>query len=266
LASVITYRIQRKIEAATMDSKTRTAPQRPETRTGIVSKEPIHEQILPYIRQDIVTNRWKPGDRLPEPALCREFGVSRTPLRDVLKILEREGLVRLLPHVGAVVTELDPPDLSEKFEVLAALEQIAAMKVARSRPKQAVREIERLHQAMVEASAKGQRNRYYELNDQFHRAIVTGAENATLSAMHETIMWHVYRARHQVNEDEPLRKTSVQHQAVLVNHILAGREEEAGRAMRQHLEEVGQKVLARMRALALASAKGAKASRRGKAR
>ncbi len=238
----------------------------PEARWAVVSKEPIHEQILPYIRQDIVTNRWKPGDRLAEPTLCREFGVSRTPLRDALKILELEGLVRLLPHVGAVVTELDPPDLSEKFEVLAALEQIAAAKVARSRPKQALREIERLHQAMAEASARGQRGRYYELNDQFHRAIVTGAENGTLSAIHETIMWHVHRARHLVNEDQPLHKSSVEHQAHLVGHIVEGREEEAGRAMRRHLEEVAQKVLARMRALALESAKRAKPARRGKDR
>src|SRR5687767_11483162 len=105
-------------------------PSAPLNRPSIVSREPIHEQILPHIRRDIVTNRWAPGERLPEMELCAEFGVSRTPLRDVLKILEVDGLVELVPHVGAVVTRLDPPDLADKLEVLSGLEQTAAMKVA----------------------------------------------------------------------------------------------------------------------------------------
>src|SRR3954451_2412020 len=84
-------------------------------RAGLGSKEPIHEQVLPLIRRDIIENRWQPGERLPEPDLCAEFGVSRTPMRDVLKILEAEGLVQLLPHVGAVITRLDAPDLADKL-------------------------------------------------------------------------------------------------------------------------------------------------------
>ena len=68
-------------------------------RRRLIVKELIHEQILTHIRQDIISNRWEPGHRLSEPDLCREFGVSRTPMREALKVLETEGLVILRPHV-----------------------------------------------------------------------------------------------------------------------------------------------------------------------
>ena len=146
-------------------------------------REPIHEQILPLLRNDIVEGRWQPGDRLAEPELCGELGVSRTPLRDALRILETEGLVRLVPHVGAVVTLIDPPDLLEKLEVLAELEQFAAMRDAAT--------LARLHvldKAMADAASERNMQSYYALNDQFHRAIVLGATNDTLARLHETMM------------------------------------------------------------------------------
>lgn len=212
-------------------------------RTRVVSKEPIHEQILPHIRRDIVLNRWAPDERLPEMELCEEFGVSRTPLRDVLKILEVEGLVTLLPHVGAIVTPLDPPDLAEKLEVMSGLEQMSAMKIAEVQPAAAIREIERLHKAMALAAKNGQARKYYALNDEFHRAIVLGSSNHTLAKMHETVMWHVSRARNYANEHEPLTQSAAEHHDAIIERILARDPDGAARAMRGHLEEVTQTVL-----------------------
>jgi DNA-binding GntR family transcriptional regulator len=216
-------------------------------RGRLVSKEPIHEQILPHIRQDIVQSRWQPGERLPEPQLCREFGVSRTPLRDALKILEAEGLVRLHPHVGAVVTPLDPPDLADKLEVLSALEQAAAMKVARTRPAATIADIARLHAAMGRAARAGAVGDYYRLNDSFHRAIVLGAQNPSLARMHEMVMWHIHRARLRANEHERLTDTAAEHHSAIVTGIATGAPDAAGQAMREHLEEVARTVLAQHR-------------------
>lgn len=222
----------------------------------MVTKEPIHEQILPHIRRDIVLNRWDPGERLPEMELCEEFGVSRTPLRDVLKILEVEGLIQLLPHVGAIVTPLDPPDLAEKLEAMSDLEQISAMKVARRRPAAALKEIERVYAAMIQAAKDGHVAKYYHLNDEFHRAIVVGAANETLSKMHETIMWHVSRARNRANEREPLTPRAAEHHSAIVECIMNGDEVGAGRAMREHLDEVAANVVARISGQAPAASQG----------
>jgi DNA-binding GntR family transcriptional regulator len=212
-------------------------------RSAIVSKEPIHEQVLPHIRRDIIENRWAPGERLLEPDLCAEFGVSRTPMRDVLKILEADGLVELVPHVGAVVTRLDPPDLADRLDVLIALEQAAAITVARTRPPQTLRHIQRLNRAMIKAAEAQRAALYYRLNDEFHRVIVLGANNAVLSRTHEIMMWHVYRARHRANEHEPLAPWAADHHRHIIEALLSGDAEEAGAEMRRHLEEVKRSVV-----------------------
>jgi DNA-binding GntR family transcriptional regulator len=216
-------------------------------RSRTVNKELMHEQVLPVLRNDIISNRWEPGERIPEPVLCSEFGISRTPLREALKILETEGLVELRPHVGVVVTALDPPDLADKFEVLIGFEQFAAAKVARLRRSETIDAIIRIQDEMVEAAAAADVARYYDLNDRFHCAIVDGAGNATLSRMHRTIMWHVRRARHRVHEYEPAHKTSAEQHNAIIRHLRAGAEEGAGRAARAHLEDIAAAVMSKVR-------------------
>ena len=127
-----------------------------------VSKGLIHEQIVPLLRNDIISNRWEPGERLPEPGLCEEFQISRTPLREAFKILEAEGLVELRPHVGVVVTPLDPPDLADRFEVLIGFEQFAASKVARRRDPETIDAMVRAQDAMEKALAAGDVARVFE--------------------------------------------------------------------------------------------------------
>jgi len=216
-------------------------------RAVIVSREPIHEQILPHIRRDIVEGRWAPGERLPEPLLCKEFGISRTPLRDALKVLESEGLIELVPHVGAVVTDPSVPDVAEKMEVLAALEQIAAAKVARTRPKATLDAIRRLHKGMQRAAASHDPTTYYRLNDEFHRTIVLGAANKTLAEMHERIMWHVHRARHRANQYERLSEGAAEHHDRIVRHILDGEAAAASQAIAEHLDDVSATILGQPR-------------------
>jgi len=213
----------------------------------VVSREPIHEQILPHIRRDIVEGRWAPGERLPEPLLCKAFGISRTPLRDALKILESEGLIELLPHVGAVVTDPTVPDVAEKMEVLAALERLAAERVAETRPAAALSEIRRLHAGMKKAATARDAATYYRLNDEFHRAIVVGSGNRTLMEMHERIMWHVHRARHRANEYERLSADAAEHHDRIVRHILAGDVAAAAQATREHLRDVSDIILGQNR-------------------
>jgi DNA-binding GntR family transcriptional regulator len=204
----------------------------------------MHAQILPRLRKDIVNNRWAPGERLREPALCEEFGVSRTPLRDALRVLETEGLIEVTPHVGAVVTHPGSPDMEAKLEVLGALEALAAELAARRRPPAPLQRIARLHKEMGRAAKSKDVAGYYKLNDEFHRQIVLASGNAALADMHEHLMWHVYRVRHMANEQEQLSQDSAHEHDVIVEAILAGRHEQAARAMRSHLHSIALKVAA----------------------
>jgi DNA-binding GntR family transcriptional regulator len=204
----------------------------------------MHDQILPHLRKDIVENRWKSGERLSEPRLCKEFGVSRTPLREALKTLEAEGLVRLIPHVGAVVTDPDTTEVGETMEILIGLEQFAATRVAQAGQLEVLSEIERIYYAMRKAADAVDLSAYYTLNDQFHRTIVHGTGNRSLAELHEKVMWHVHRERHRANFRETLTPESADSHKELVHAILGRQPEAAGLAMRHHLEHVSRLMLA----------------------
>lgn len=205
----------------------------------------MHDQILPLLRKDIVENRWKSGERLSEPQLCKEFGVSRTPLRETLKMLEAEGLVRLIPHVGAVVTDPDATEVGETMEILIGLEQLAATRVAQAQPVEVLSEIQKIYREMHKAAEEANAPRYYALNDDFHLCVVRGTGNRSLVDLHEKVMWHVHRERHRANAVEPFTVESADSHDDLVKAIVDGQAEVAGLAMRVHLENVSHIMLAR---------------------
>lgn len=219
----------------------------------LVRSAPMHDQILPHLRKDIVENRWKSGERLSEPLLCREFGVSRTPLRQALKTLEAEGLIRLVPHVGAVVTDPDVTDVGETMDILIGLEQLAATRVAQKRPADVLQHIEQIYKEMKQSARRGDAALYYDLNDRFHRTIVGGTGNQSLMDLHEKIMWHVHRERHRINEGESVSVESAESHDPIVDAICNGKADQAGRAMRAHLEAVRELMLKRRREEAAAA-------------
>jgi DNA-binding GntR family transcriptional regulator len=211
---------------------------------AVVRFSPIHDQILPHLRRDIVENRWKSGERLSEPLLCKQFGISRTPLRVALKTLEAEGLIRLVPHVGAVVTDPAASEIAETMEILIGLEQLATIRVAQSKRPEVLHEIRRIYDEMRLAARRGDASRYYELNNDFHLCIVRGTGNRSLVDLHEKVMWHVHRERHRANVVESVTVESAESHRDIVDAILRHRAEDAGRAMRKHLESVGKLMLA----------------------
>jgi DNA-binding GntR family transcriptional regulator len=217
------------------------------TRSGIPVRRAalMPEQIVAVLRKDIVENRWKSGERLPEPQLCGEFGVSRTPLREAFKRLEAEGLIRLIPHVGAVVTDPDAAEIAETMEILIALEQLATTRLAQKRPSAVIAEIERIDREMLRAARAKDAPRYYELNDEFHRTIVGGTGNKALIDLHQTVMWDVHRERHRANAVEPFTVPSPESHQAIMTAVRAGDGAKAGLAMRDHLENVSRTTVAR---------------------
>ncbi|RYE70443.1 MAG: GntR family transcriptional regulator, partial [Oxalobacteraceae bacterium] len=212
----------------------------------VARRESIYEQILPKIRQDIVEGRWKPGQRLPEPLLCDEFGVSRTPLRDTFRVLESEGLLKLIPLVGAVVTKPDDVDISGTFELLAVLEGLAGETIARNRPAAVLAKLQKICEKLQLALEKNDHVLYFKLNDDFHRALALGSRNPTLIQLHENLMWHVYRLRHSINASSPFSRetgTGEEHGAIMAA-IETGNAREAFELVRAHMQHVGANVLA----------------------
>jgi DNA-binding GntR family transcriptional regulator len=207
----------------------------------LARRESMHVAVLERLRLDIVEGRWAAGERLPEPLLCEEFGVSRTPLRDAFRILETEGLVELIPHVGAVVTAPEAADILGAFQVLSLLEAAAAETVALDRSPEVLKKLAKTIELMQIALEKGNHNRYFELNDDFHYLIVEGAHNPVMCQMHEHLMWHVHRVRHLINRRRPFGQeagTGGEHQA-LMQALVTGDAKRAFEFARSHLLGIG---------------------------
>ena len=213
---------------------------------GVVNKEPLHNQVLPYLRQEIIEGKWPPNSRLPEPVLCSRFGISRTPLRDTLRVLEIEGLLTLLPNVGAVITSPSREDMLHKLEVMSALEVLAAELAAERGSGSEKRELLKLHERMMKAGASSRQNDYYELNELVHSAIVEMTGNADLRSSHARLMAHVTRLRHIVNIGEPLNEATRAQHMDLIPAIVSSEAIKARRIMREHMAEGTSRVLKRM--------------------
>jgi DNA-binding GntR family transcriptional regulator len=195
-------------------------------------------ELADRLRRMIVDGDLEPGGKVPEKALTERFGVSRTPLREALKVLAAEGYIRLIPNRGSVVTELTIEALEEAFPITAALEGAAGELACRSASD------EEIAHAAFEA---GDMPYYFDLNQQIHGAILAAARNPMLLSHHRKVAQYVQRARYQVNR-APQRwaEAVVEHDAI-VEALEARDGERLGRLMKEHLDH---KLQALRRALA----------------
>jgi len=155
----------------------------------------LHRTAAALLRDLIVTGELRPGQRILEKPLCERFGISRTPLREALKTLASEGLVRLLPNRSAVVTEIDLGEIEALFDVAATLEARAATLACARATDAEIAEIGALHYAMIAHFHRGELNRYFELNQSVHRKLVEAAGNPVLLWVWELVAVRVLRAK-----------------------------------------------------------------------
>ncbi len=204
-------------------------------------------ELADRLRQMIVDGDLEPGGKVPEKALTERFGVSRTPVREALKVLAAEGYVRLIPNRGSVVSELTIKDLEEAFPVIAALEGAAGELACHNASDEEIAAIRKTNHAMHAAFEAGDMPRYFDLNQQIHGAILSAARNPMLLQHHRKVAQLVQRARYQANRTpQRWHEAVVEHDAII--EALEARDgERLGRLMKEHLEH---KLTALRRALA----------------
>jgi DNA-binding GntR family transcriptional regulator len=176
----------------------------------------LHEEIVGRLRGLLVDGRIRPGERIAERELCDSFGISRTPLREALKVLAAEGHVVLLPNRGARAARLTRRDIAELFAVFAALESLAGELACQRITDPEVEEIAALHRRMQEACERDDLAAYYDCNRQIHEAIVRAADNRVLALLYETVSARVRRARYAAPmPPENWRAAMRDHEAIL---------------------------------------------------
>jgi DNA-binding GntR family transcriptional regulator len=161
--------------------------------------ESLHDEILGRLRDFIVEGHLAPGERVPERQLCETFGVSRTPLRESLKVLAAEGLVELTPNRGARIREFTSEDIREFFEMMAGLESTAGRLACERITEEAIAEIEALHYQMYGHYMRRELPEYFRLNQLIHERIMTAAGNRALGATYRGLTARMRRLRYSAN-------------------------------------------------------------------
>ena len=159
----------------------------------------LHGEILSRLRDYVVEGNIKDGGRVPERQLCGMFGISRTPLREALKVLAAEGLIELLPNRGARVRQLSRRDLEELFDVMGGLESLAGRLACEAISDEEIAEIERLHYDMYGAYLHRDMHNYFLINQRIHERIVEASRNETLRATYGNFAGRIRRVRYFAN-------------------------------------------------------------------
>lgn len=168
--------------------------------TDRAREEPsLHDETLTRLRDHIVEGNIPDGGRVPERQLCEMLKISRTPLREALKVLASEGLVELLPNRGARVRPLSEQDLAELFDVMGGLEALAGRLACENITDEEITEIERLHYEMYGFYLHRDMHGYFNANQMIHQKIVEASRNATLKSAYANFAGRIRRVRYSAN-------------------------------------------------------------------
>lgn len=167
----------------------------------LVENQPasLHQDLLEQLRDYITEGHLAPGSRVPERELCEKFEVSRTPLREALKVLASEGLIDLLPNRGARIRQLSEADIRNLFEVIAGLDFVAGRLACTRISDEGIAHIERMHLEMYTYYLRRELTEYFRLNQSIHQAIVDGAGNPLLSTNYAHLNSVVRQLRYSAN-------------------------------------------------------------------
>lgn len=195
----------------------------------------LHDEVAAQLRERIFAGVLTPGSFVDELALCAEMAISRTPLREALKVLTAEGLLTYQPRRGCFVSEITERDLDEIFPVIALLEGRCAFEAANNASDADLAALEQLHDRLDRHARARRINDYYEVNFAIHEAIITLADNRWLTQVIGDLRKLVKLARlQQLHAPGRLEQSLAEHMAVFA--ALKARDAEgAEAAMRTHL-------------------------------
>jgi DNA-binding GntR family transcriptional regulator len=186
-----------------------------------ISRLALTDQVAARLRTLLIEGRIAPGAKLNERELSELLRVSRTPLREAIKLLAAEGLVDLLPNRGAVAVKLTEADILNTFEVLAGLEAMSGEFAAERITEDELTHLRAMHYEMLAAFTRRDLSNYYRLNALIHAAINDAAKNPVLSATYKGINARVQSLRFRTNQNEAKWKRAMQEHELMVQALAA---------------------------------------------
>ncbi len=213
-----------------------TYPKKPKKTMAAVSLTPraLYEEVAELLRERIFNRELVPGSWIDELKLAEEYGISRTPLREALKVLATEGLVTMKVRRGAYVTEVSERDLADVYHLLALLESDAASVVATQASDAQLRELQALHSKLE--AATDNREEFFAINELFHMRLLEIANNRWRDQMVVDLRKVMKLNRHNsLLKSGRIKESLLEHQAIM--NALARRDAPgAMRTMQAHFK------------------------------
>jgi DNA-binding GntR family transcriptional regulator len=244
------------MKAATEPGTSETQAGAPAAHRRVVRRASLHEPVAERLRQIIARGDIAAGERLNEAAIAEAFGVSRTPLREAIKLLAAEGLLELLPGRGARVRLLSPEEIVDIFEVIGALESHAVECCVLKLTPRGLAEIEHLHARMVEQHARHDMTGYFNTNQKMHALLVRLGGSPKLEATHAVLSKTArFNRDATLTSDERWAESMAEHETIMAA-IRAGTADRARALMLDHARRTGAALarIARLQATATAAA------------
>ena len=200
-----------------------------------ISRPSLHEELVDRVRELIIEGTLEPGTKIPEKDLCESFGVSRTPMREALKVLANDGLAVLEPNRGAWVSTVTLEELEATFPVVAAHERLAGELASAEGSDAQIAHIRSRHDDMVRCFATRERQAYFKANQDIHDGILEAAGNPVLRQHHKVLASRVKRARFLANVSDERWAQAVEEHEGIIKALEARDATELGRLLAEHL-------------------------------
>jgi DNA-binding GntR family transcriptional regulator len=214
--------------------------------SAIARPKPLHEAVVERLRDMIVEGDLAAGERLNDAKLAALLNVSRTPIREAIKLLASEGLAELLPGRGARVSALPLDSIGELFEVIAGLERHACELAAARMSDGDFAQIRRMHERMARHFEAGERRGYFKLNHEIHLALVAASGNAILAGLHATLIARARRVRYAALASDARWGEAMREHEALMRALAARDAHSAGDIMQAHDRRTAQAILTRL--------------------
>lgn len=210
-----------------------------EINLPLINTPKISETAYQILREKIISKEFLPGQRLDLNAFEVQMSISRTPLKEALARLEMEGLVVIHPRSGTYVTDPDPEDIAQSFELRRALEIYAAEIVAEQATPTELEQLDRLVEELGELVRAPDRNaiypRYLELDHQLHAQLVSMTRNQRLIKVHQRENLHAQMARIRYRGSERELEIAQHEHEEIMRFLKAHDAPAARRVMSNHL-------------------------------
>lgn len=197
---------------------------------------PLRDVVFRRLRQAILTGDMKPGERLLEIHLANELGVSRTPIREAIRMLELEGLVVMVPRRGAQVAQITEKSMSDVLEVRCALDELAVGLACARISEVEKEELKEACDAFEDATKTGQVHVIAKADVEFHDIIFKAAGNPRLTQMINNLAEQMYRYRFEYIKDDSQHQMLVDEHRRIYETIRKGDVAAAKSAIREHIE------------------------------